>query len=59
MMDRIKARSGKGGPVATLGSSAGQLGSIRPTMSASETQDELKRRSTLSRLEGVAEAVWM
>jgi hypothetical protein len=28
-------------------------------MSASQTQDELKRRSTLSRLEGVAEAVWM
>lgn len=28
-------------------------------VSRSQMQDELKRRSTLSRLEGVAEAVWM
>jgi hypothetical protein len=28
-------------------------------LSKSQMQDELKRRSTLSRLEGVAEAVWM
>ena len=58
MMDRIKARSGKS---ATLGSSVGQesLEQIRPKMSAVQQQEALQKRSTLSRLEGIAEAVWM
>ncbi|ORY34914.1 hypothetical protein BCR39DRAFT_515585 [Naematelia encephala] len=54
MMDRLKARKA---PTATLGSSVGGIGRLR--MSAMEKQEELKRRSTLSRLEGVAEGVWM
>ena len=55
-MDRIKARSGSSKPP-TLGSSIGQLDAIRPRQSAQA--EELKRRSTLSRLEGIAEAIWM
>jgi len=59
MMDRIKARSGK--PSATLGSAvgSGSLDQIRPKMSATQQQEALQKRSTLSRLEGIAEAVWM
>ncbi|OXG17342.1 hypothetical protein C366_03430 [Cryptococcus neoformans Tu401-1] len=63
MMERIKARSGANKAVlATLGSAAG--GFKRPgvnlsALSAIGQQEELKRRSTLSRLESVAEAVWM
>ena len=60
MMDRIKARKA-GGASATLGSSVGSanLDKIRPQMSVAEQQEALKKRSTLSRLEGIAEAVWM
>lgn len=60
MMDRIKARKA-GGATATLGSSVGSanLDKIRPQMSVAEQQEALKKRSTLSRLEGIAEAVWM
>ncbi|KAJ9107425.1 hypothetical protein QFC21_000876 [Naganishia friedmannii] len=59
LYDRIKARANKD---VNISSSrpvirGGRLG--MDNMSASQTQDELKRRSTLSRLEGVAEAVWM
>ena len=59
MMDRIKARSGKAGP--SLGSSVGaaSLDRIRPKQAMLDQQEALKRRSTLSRLEGIAEAVWM
>nr|ODN95510.1 hypothetical protein L204_04050 [Cryptococcus depauperatus CBS 7855] len=61
MMDRIKARSrvNKG---ATLGSSVGGLkrpGVDFAAMSTAGQQEELRRRSTLSRLENVAEGVWM
>lgn len=59
MMDRIKAKSGKTG---TLGSAVGSssLDAIRPLKaSVVDQQEELKRRSTLSRLEGIAEGVWM
>ncbi|GHJ85973.1 hypothetical protein NliqN6_2375 [Naganishia liquefaciens] len=58
LFERIKARSGKEAP----GLSRPLLKSGQTTtqgMSRSQMQDELKRRSTLSRLEGVAEAVWM
>jgi hypothetical protein len=60
MMDRIKARK-SGGTASTLGSSVGSasLDRIRPQMSVAEQQEALKKRSTLSRLEGIAEAVWM
>lgn len=63
MMERLKARSGANKAVlATLGSATG--GFKRPgvnlsALSAGGQQEELKRRSTLSRLESVAEAVWM
>ncbi|KAK8849500.1 hypothetical protein IAR55_004834 [Kwoniella newhampshirensis] len=60
MMDRIKARSGAGkDSLATLGSSPGSLMKRGGNLSAAGQQEELKRRSTLSRLEGVAEGVWM
>ncbi|WWD20124.1 hypothetical protein CI109_104600 [Kwoniella shandongensis] len=60
MMDRIKARAGGGnGSIATLGSSPGSLMKRGGNLSAAGQQEELKRRSTLSRLEGVAEGVWM
>ncbi|KAK4684159.1 hypothetical protein P7C73_g6044, partial [Tremellales sp. Uapishka_1] len=51
---RIKARS-EGVP--TLGSAV--TGIKRKNLSAAGQQEELKRRSTLSRLESVAEGVWM
>lgn len=58
MMDRIKAKSGK---ASTLGSAVGSanLNLIRPRASVIDQQEALKRRSTLSRLEGIAEGVWM
>ena len=56
MMDRIKSRSGK---QPTLGSAIGSLDKIRPARSSAAQIEELKRRSTLSRLEGIAEGVWM
>ncbi|WVR08228.1 hypothetical protein IAU60_005275 [Kwoniella sp. DSM 27419] len=61
MMDRIKARSSAGkAPLSSLGAS---LGSVkmpsRGLLSAAGQQEELKRRSTLSRLESIAEGVWM
>jgi hypothetical protein len=58
MMDRIKAKSGK---QPTLGSSVGpaSLNAIRPQQSIVDQQEVLKKRSTLSRLEGIAEGVWM
>ena len=55
MADRIKARSKK--PLATLGSAVG--GYSTKNLSSVALQEELKRRSTLSRLESVAEGVWM
>ncbi|WRT69500.1 uncharacterized protein IL334_006486 [Kwoniella shivajii] len=59
MMDRIKARSGNGkNPMSTLGSSAGVFGRGN-SLSAAGQHEELKRRSTLSRLESIAEGVWM
>ncbi|WWC95384.1 hypothetical protein V866_002246 [Kwoniella sp. B9012] len=59
MMDRIKARSGSSkNPLSTLGSSAGGMKRTN-LLSAAGQQEELKRRSTLSRLEGIAEGVWM
>ncbi|WWC65675.1 uncharacterized protein I303_108296 [Kwoniella dejecticola CBS 10117] len=58
MMDRIKARSGTGKGMSTLGSSAGGFPRAS-TLSAAGQQEELKRRSTLSRLESIAEGVWM
>ncbi|WVQ66482.1 uncharacterized protein L199_004663 [Kwoniella botswanensis] len=59
MMDRIKARSGNSkNPLSTLGSSAGGMKRTN-LLSAAGQQEELKRRSTLSRLEGIAEGVWM
>jgi hypothetical protein len=58
MMDRIKARSGSSKtPLPTLGSSFGSF--KKANLSAAAQQEELKRRSTLSRLEGIAEGVWM
>ncbi|WVQ75131.1 hypothetical protein IAR50_004740 [Cryptococcus sp. DSM 104548] len=60
MMARIKAKSGGKGSLSTLGSSAGGFGRPGSSLStASNPQEELKRRSILSRLEGVAEGVWM
>ncbi|OCF77806.1 hypothetical protein I204_01807 [Kwoniella mangroviensis CBS 8886] len=59
MMDRIKARSGNSkNPLSTLASSAGGMKRTN-LLSATGQQEELKRRSTLSRLEGIAEGVWM
>lgn len=52
---KLKARSSANRSLPTLGSSI----AAGPPMSALETQVALKRRSTLSRLEAVAEAVWM
>ncbi|WWC93011.1 uncharacterized protein L201_007975 [Kwoniella dendrophila CBS 6074] len=60
MMDRIKARSGTSkNPLATLGSSVGGFKKGGGLLSAAGQQEELKRRSTLSRLESIAEGVWM
>ncbi|ODN78491.1 hypothetical protein L202_04122 [Cryptococcus amylolentus CBS 6039] len=56
MMARIKAKSTGKGSLSTLGSSVGGFG--RPGTTSSQ-QEGLKRRSILSRLEGVAESVWM
>ncbi|OCF37113.1 hypothetical protein I316_01018 [Kwoniella heveanensis BCC8398] len=60
MMDRIKARSGGGKtPLSSLGSSATGFKRTAGLLSAAGQQEELKRRSTLSRLESIAEGVWM
>ena len=58
-MHKIKARSGSSKTaLPTLGSSVGGLIG-RSSLSAAMQQEELKRRSTLSRLESIAEGVWM
>jgi len=53
LYDRIKARANNTASLSTGGKLA--MGNV----SAADAQNELKRRSTLSRLEGVAESVWM
>ncbi|WWC73502.1 uncharacterized protein I206_107473 [Kwoniella pini CBS 10737] len=58
MMERIKARSETGKVPATLGSSAGGF-KRSGSLSAAGQHEELKRRSTLSRLENIAEGIWM
>ncbi|WVQ79404.1 hypothetical protein IAT38_001501 [Cryptococcus sp. DSM 104549] len=59
MKDRIKAKR-PGGGLQTLGSSVGGFGrTAGAQMSSAQQAEELKRRSTLSRLEGIAEGVYM
>lgn len=56
-MSSLSTGSNPGGSLA-LSRPSSSLG-LGVNLSALETQNELKRRSTLSRLEGVAEGVWM
>lgn len=58
LMSQIKKRSeASKGPLPTLGSAINS--GYKVNMSAAAQQEELKRRSTLSRLESIAEGVWM
>ncbi|EIW71689.1 hypothetical protein TREMEDRAFT_73385 [Tremella mesenterica DSM 1558] len=58
MAERIKARSRSSqSSLPPLGQSPGY--SLKPISNVSSTQEELRRRSTLSRLESIAEGVWM
>ncbi|KAL1413194.1 hypothetical protein Q8F55_000945 [Vanrija albida] len=58
MLERIKARSSNNkGP--TLAAAIKSGAAVIHHRTPAEKQEELKRRSTLSRLEGVAEGVWM
>ncbi|KAJ9112584.1 hypothetical protein QFC19_000603 [Naganishia cerealis] len=59
LYERIKARANKDVVISSSRSAVRGGRLAMSNMSAAQTQDELKRRSTLSRLEGVAEAVWI